>query len=157
MYDVRDEDELQQWKDSKHPWTSPGSSPVFGNGCGASGGAPFGCLCQDDTPLNNCFGDDTRPYGSCCGAPNAEVLHELIMLQTFIKMCRPTQSNKNLQSQGNPQCSGYTRGLNVTEHAANGIYDGAAITLWERGSSAAVIWKSGAKHRGMQIRFLLWN
>jgi len=121
MYDVRDEDELQQWKDSKHPWTSPGSSPVFGNGCGASGGAPFGCLCQDDTPLNNCFGDDTRPYGSCCGAPNAE---------------------------GNPQCSGYTRGLNVTEHAANGIYDGAAITLWERGSSAAVIWKSGAKHRG---------
>ena len=87
MYDVRDEDELQQWKESKHPWTSPGSSPVFGNGCGASGGAPFGCLCQDDTPLNNCFGDDTRPYGSCCGAPNAEVLHELIMLQTFIKIC----------------------------------------------------------------------
>ena len=84
MYDVRDEDELQQWKDSKHPWTSPGSSPVFGNGCGAAGGAPFGCLCQEDTPLNNCFGDDTRPYGSCCGAPNAEVQHELIMLQTCI-------------------------------------------------------------------------
>ena len=84
MYDVRDEDELQQWKDSKHPWTSPGSSPVFGNGCGAAGGAPFGCLCQDDTPLNNCFGDDTRPYGSCCGAPNAEVRHKLIMLQTCI-------------------------------------------------------------------------
>ena len=36
----------------------------------------------------------------------------------------------------------------MTEHAANGIYDGAAITLWERGSSAAVIWNSGAKHRG---------
>ena len=45
----------------------------------------------------------------------------------------------------------------MTEHAANGIYDGAAITLWERGSSAAVIWKSGAKHRGTQIRSLLWN
>ena len=45
----------------------------------------------------------------------------------------------------------------MTEHAANGIYDGAAITLWERGSSAAVIWKSGAKHRGMQIRCLFWN
>ena len=39
----------------------------------------------------------------------------------------------------------------MTEHAANGIYDGAAITLWERGSSAAVIWKSGAKHRGILI------
>lgn len=39
----------------------------------------------------------------------------------------------------------------MTEHAANGIYDGAAITLWERGSSAAVIWKSGAKHRGRPI------
>lgn len=78
MYDVRDEDELQQWKDSKNPWTSPGSAPVFGNGCGAAGGAPYGCLCKEDTPLNECFGDDDRPYGSCCGAPSADVSHETV-------------------------------------------------------------------------------
>ena len=36
----------------------------------------------------------------------------------------------------------------MTEHAANGVYDGAAITTWERGSSAAVIWKADGKHRG---------
>ena len=62
-------------------------------------------------------------------------------------MCRP----KNLQSQGNPQCSGYTRGLNVTEHAANGIYDGAAITVWERGTAVEVMWESAGQHRGRRI------
>ena len=39
----------------------------------------------------------------------------------------------------------------MTEHAANGIYDGAAVTIWERGSPATVIWnndKSGGGHRG---------
>ena len=50
--------------------------------------------------------------------------------------------------QGNPKCSGHVKGLNITEHAANGIYDGAAITVWERGSPAAVIWQSGGQHRG---------
>ena len=38
----------------------------------------------------------------------------------------------------------------MTEHAANGVYDGAAVTTWERGSSAAVIWKADGKHRGNQ-------
>ena len=38
----------------------------------------------------------------------------------------------------------------MTEHAANGVYDGAAVTTWERGSSAAVIWKADGKHRGEQ-------
>ena len=26
-----------------HPWNAPGSSPTYGNGCGANGGNPFGC------------------------------------------------------------------------------------------------------------------
>ena len=28
----------------KHPWNSPGAAPVFGNGCGANGGNPNGCI-----------------------------------------------------------------------------------------------------------------
>ena len=40
-----------------HPWTSPGSAPTFGEGCGANGGNPYGC--QDSSV-------DPRPYGSCC-------------------------------------------------------------------------------------------
>ena len=27
-----------------HPWNSPGSAPTFGNGCGANGGNPNGCI-----------------------------------------------------------------------------------------------------------------
>ena len=50
--------------------------------------------------------------------------------------------------QGTPSCAGYTLGLNVTEHAANGLYDDAAVTVWERGSSAYVVWTTGSKHRG---------
>jgi len=121
MYDIRNgDDELQRWKESLHPWSSPGSAAVFGNGCGAAGGNPYGCLCQE-RPANNCYGDDDRPYGACCDLPDEE---------------------------GNPKCSGHVKGLNITEHAANGIYDGAAITVWERGSAAAVIWQSGGQHRG---------
>ena len=73
MYDIRNgEDELQRWKESLHPWTSPGSAAVFGNGCGAAGGNPYGCLCQE-RPANNCYGDDDRPYGACCDLPDEEV------------------------------------------------------------------------------------
>ena len=53
--------------------------------------------------------------------------------------------------QGDPNCAGYTQGLNVTQHAANGVYDGAAVTTWKRGSPAAVIWKADGKHRGGQV------
>ena len=28
----------------KHPWNSPGAAPIFGNGCGANGGNPNGCI-----------------------------------------------------------------------------------------------------------------
>ena len=28
----------------KHPWCSPGAAPIFGNGCGANGGNPNGCI-----------------------------------------------------------------------------------------------------------------
>jgi len=35
------------------------------------------------------------------------------------------------------------------EHAADGLFDNAAVTKWERGKAAEVLWKSGAKHRGM--------
>ena len=66
MYDAADEAELQKWKDSKHPWTSPGTAPVFGDGCAANGGNPYGCNCQENG-FNDCYGDDDRAYGSCCG------------------------------------------------------------------------------------------
>ena len=48
-------------------------------------------------------------------------------------------------------CGGYAFGLNATEHAANGLFDDAAVTVWERGSTPEVIWKSKGKHRGMAI------
>ena len=35
------------------------------------------------------------------------------------------------------------------EHAEDGLFDNAAVTKWERGKAAEVLWKSGAKHRGM--------
>jgi len=38
-----------------HPWNAPGTSPTYGNGCGANGGNPFGCDGEDDV------------YGRCCG------------------------------------------------------------------------------------------
>ena len=50
--------------------------------------------------------------------------------------------------QGNIVCAGYILGKNMTEHAINGIYVGAANTVWARGSSAAVIWTTGSKHKG---------
>ena len=48
---------IQQLERKGHPWTSPGSAPTFGEGCGANGGNPYGC--QDSSV-------DPRPYGSCC-------------------------------------------------------------------------------------------
>jgi len=39
-----------------HPWNSPGSAPTFGNGCGANGGNPNGCI-----------GEPDNVYGRCCG------------------------------------------------------------------------------------------
>merc|ERR1712061_842618 len=48
-----------------HPWNSPGSAPTFGNGCGANGGNPSGCQCQEDGS-NNCYGSDDRGAGACC-------------------------------------------------------------------------------------------
>ena len=66
MYDAKDEDDLQKWKDKRHPWTSPGTAPVHGNGCGVQGGNPFGCNCKEEG-INFCYGDDDRAYGSCCG------------------------------------------------------------------------------------------
>ena len=82
MYDAADEAELQKWKDSKHPWTSPGTAPVFGNGCGANGGNPYGCDCQENGS-NDCYGDDTRAYGSCCGKVGKAIL--ISGLATYIK------------------------------------------------------------------------
>ena len=36
------------------------------------------------------------------------------------------------------------------EHAAEGLFDGAPVTTWNRGGTAEVIWSSGANHRGME-------
>ena len=52
-------------------------------------------------------------------------------------------------------CAGYILGQNMTEHAINGIYDDAANTVWVRGSSAAVIWTTGSKHKGRQIPLVM--
>ena len=59
--------------------------------------------------------------------------------------------------QGNPKCSGHVKGLNITEHAANGIYDGAAITVWERGTVVEVMWESGGQHRGNLNLNVIWH
>ena len=40
-----------------NPWGSPGSAPIFGEGCGVNGGNPHGCQAGNL---------DTNPYGTCC-------------------------------------------------------------------------------------------
>ena len=70
MYDANNEAQIEDAKASGHPWSSPGTAPVFGEGCGANGGNPFGCQCQE-VGTNGCYGTDDRPYGSCC----AQVTH----------------------------------------------------------------------------------
>ena len=75
MYDLGGGVTLQGVLDERCPWTSPGSAPIFGNGCGAAGGNPYGCLCNDfeaqEAGAFGCYGDDDRLYGYCCGAPRA--------------------------------------------------------------------------------------
>ena len=66
MYDAPSSAALQRIKLSKTPWNSPGTAPTFGEGCGASGGNPNGCQCDQEGPVNFCYGNDERPYGSCC-------------------------------------------------------------------------------------------
>ena len=31
-------------KNKQNPWSSPGSAPIFGDGCGVNGGNPDGCI-----------------------------------------------------------------------------------------------------------------
>ena len=50
--------ENEKWRRYSHPWGSPGSAPVWGEGCGANGGNPNGCN-YDGEP-------DPNPYGTCC-------------------------------------------------------------------------------------------
>merc|ERR1719412_855543 len=38
-----------------HPWNSPGSAEIVGDGCGVNGGIPNGCIGEDDV------------FGRCCG------------------------------------------------------------------------------------------
>ena len=45
-------------------------------------------------------------------------------------------------------CGGYTGGINATDHADQGLFDEAAVTVWTRGENAEVIWNSKARHRG---------
>ena len=67
MYDLGGGITLQRVLDERCPWTSPGSAPIFGNGCGAAGGNPHGCLCNDfesqEAGAFGCYGDDDRLYG----------------------------------------------------------------------------------------------
>ena len=67
MYDATSAARLRKLKQMKTPWNSPGTAPTFGEGCGASGGNPYGCQCpQGSGPVNGCYGNEERPYGSCC-------------------------------------------------------------------------------------------
>ena len=66
MYDAENSARLDALKRKKHPWTSPGTAPTFGEGCGANGGNPNGCQCKEEGPINFCYGNEDRPYGSCC-------------------------------------------------------------------------------------------
>ena len=66
MYDANSAAAIEYKKRQKHPWSSPGTAPTFGEGCGANGGNPNGCGCKEAGPVNFCYGNDDRPYGSCC-------------------------------------------------------------------------------------------
>ena len=54
----------------------------------------------------------------------------------------------HLQNYPSDDCGAYAFGNYTTDHAAAGLFDDAAVTVWYRGSTAEVIWKTGAKHRG---------
>lgn len=45
-------------------------------------------------------------------------------------------------------CGGYAGGRSALEQAAEGLFDDAFVTVWQRGQVAEVYWNSGAKHRG---------
>ncbi len=47
------------------------------------------------------------------------------------------------------RCGGYVGGRSAMEHAAEGTFDSAPVTTWERGTIQNVYWASGAKHRGV--------
>jgi len=48
-----------------HPWNAPGSSPVWGNGCGVNGGNPYGCNGRDQINIKyQCCG---KTAGDCGG------------------------------------------------------------------------------------------
>lgn len=123
MYHATSYAKIQALKRLKHPWTSPGTAPTFGEGCGASGGNPNGCQCKEEGPVNFCYGNEERPYGSCCA-------------QTDYGIPRVDG------------CGGFAYGKSAMEHAADGLFDNAAVTKWERGKAAEVLWKSGAGHKG---------
>ena len=46
------------------------------------------------------------------------------------------------------------KGKEALVYAGNGLYDNSAITVWTRGSTAEVIWKTQAKHRGNKLKQL---
>jgi len=109
-------EELSTWR---HPWSSPGTAPVFGEGCGSHGGNPYGCGCEQnrlDNMAEICSGKDDRPYGSCCG---------------------PTRY----------RCGGFTGGMSAIDHATNGLFDNGATTKWKRGSNVEIV-RRGTQHGG---------
>ena len=72
--------ENEKWRRYNHPWASPGSAPVWGEGCGANGGNPNGCNYDLDY--------DPNPYGTCCpGYEDAVILKILnaLWLKLFSK------------------------------------------------------------------------
>jgi len=112
MYDTWSSNKkVAEIKRKGYPWTSPGSAPTYGEGCGANGGNPHGC--QDSRHSSV----DLRPYGSCC-------------------------------AQEVDNCGGYNFGKSAMDHAAEGLFDGAAVTTWNRGSTAEVVWAIQAHHMG---------
>ena len=50
-------------------------------------------------------------------------------------------SNANLQLQSPGSCGAFAYGQNTTDYASDGYFDDAAITVWNRGTTAEVIWK----------------
>ena len=45
-------------------------------------------------------------------------------------------------------CAGYMGGKPALEYYKDGLFNGAATTIWHRGEHAEVIWSSGMGHRG---------
>ena len=61
--------------------------------------------------------------------------------QKFADVIHGWPLNANLQLQSAGSCGAFLGGQNTTDYAVDGYFDDAAVTVWNRGTNAEVIWK----------------